>query len=84
MDKWFVTSKTIQGIVVMALPILRTIFGWEWATAEAGADLSLVIDQLITLVGGGWALYGRVTATKTISVVPVSTTPTPPPTPPAV
>ena len=70
MDKFFATSKTIQGIVIMAVPMLRALFGWDWATPEAGAELSVVVDQLIALVGGVWAIYGRITATKNIAVLP--------------
>lgn len=70
MDKFFATSKTIQGIIVMAVPMLRALFGWEWATPEAGADVSMIVDGFITLVGLVWAFYGRMTAEKKLTLTP--------------
>ncbi len=75
MDKFFLASKTMQGLVLMAIPMFRGLFGWEWATTETGADVALMIESGMALVGLILAVYGRVVATGKIVAVPASTTP---------
>ncbi len=77
MDKFFLASKTIQGLIIMAIPMLRGLFGWDWATTQTGADLALIIDGTMGVFGLGLAIYGRVVVAGRIVAVPKATTPTP-------
>lgn len=68
-DKFIAKSKTVQGLVVMALPMIATLAGFEWA-GEDNAALNETIDAVITAVGLIWALIGRVTATTGVKWTP--------------
>ena len=72
MDKFFASSKTIQGIVMMAFPMLSGLLGWTWATPEVGTEIGVLLGQALTFLGGVWAFYGRLTATKKLSLTPGS------------
>ena len=68
-DKFIVKSKTIQGLVIMALPMLAGLIGFEWA-GEDNAAVNLTIDAGITFIGFAWGLIGRLTAKADIKVMP--------------
>jgi len=57
-DKFFLKSKTIWGVIVMALPALLPVLG-----ISLGADDTALItatgDQVMTAIGGLIAVYGR-------------------------
>lgn len=57
----FLTSKTIWGLVVAAVPTVAKLFGFELA-GDFTAQLSALIDQLVTLGGLAFAAYGRAVA----------------------
>lgn len=59
--KNFLLSKTIQGVLVLALGSLFKIH-------TDSATLTEIINSAITAAGALWAIYGRVTATKKISL----------------
>jgi|2_EtaG_2_1085320.scaffolds.fasta_scaffold00309_21 hypothetical protein len=59
--KWFVKSKTIWGVVVMALPALLPAVGVNLT----GDDTTLITstgDSLLQTVGGALAIWGRFSA----------------------
>lgn len=62
-SRFFLKSKTIQGILVTAIPLLMKLFGLEWSE-ELTADVAAIIDSAIGLGGLAWATYGRFRATN--------------------
>ncbi len=67
MDKNFLSSKTIQGILITVLPIILPLIGISFS-ADDGAVLSQNIDAIISAVGAIWATYGRIVASGSISL----------------
>ena len=61
MDKFFLKSKTIIGIIVSILPALLPQFGLSFS-AEDGALINTTVDQLIQAAGAVLAMYGRFAA----------------------
>lgn len=70
MKKFFMLSKTFQGVFVMAVPTLATLIGWDFWNAEDTANASSVVDNAVQAIGGAWALYGRINAEGDITVSP--------------
>ena len=68
-DKFILKSKTIQGLVIMVIPMLASLVGFEW-TGEDGADLNQLIDAGLTFLGFAWGFYGRMTATTDLKALP--------------
>lgn len=68
-EKFIAKSKTVQGLIVMSIPMLATLFGFEWA-GEDNSAVNQTIDALITFVGLAWGLYGRFTAKANVSIMP--------------
>ena len=68
-EKFIAKSKTVQGLIVTALPMLATLIGFSW-TGEDNASVNETINALITFVGLAWGLYGRLTATHDIKILP--------------
>lgn len=68
-DKFFAKSKTIQGLLIMTLPMLAGIIGFTWTGAD-NADLNQLIDAGLTFLGFAWGFYGRMTATTDLKVLP--------------
>lgn len=68
-EKWIIKSKTVQGLVVMSIPMLATLIGFEW-TGEDNAAVNQTIDAMLTFVGMAWGLYGRLTAKAGVKVLP--------------
>jgi len=56
-------SKTVIGILVSLLPVLGTTLGFSFSDAD-GVLVTNLVDQIIQLLGGAFALYGRVVAKK--------------------
>lgn len=69
MQKFFLNSKTLWGIVMMILPTVFQFFGWQWDAANAG-DIEKAFGYGVELVGAILAVYGRVVATKPLSATP--------------
>lgn len=58
MSKFFLKSKTVQGVLAMLVPMLLQLFGIEIADAE----ITEIVEALTVLSGAVWALYGRLAA----------------------
>ena len=67
-EKFIAKSKTIQGLVVMAIPMLASLLGFQWA-GEDNAAVNQTIDAALTFVGLAWGLYGRLTAKTVVKVL---------------
>lgn len=63
MSKNFLQSKTIQGILISALPYLSNLVGYEIP------DHAGFVNDILILVGSVWAIYGRVKAVDKIKLV---------------
>lgn len=57
--KSWLTSKTIWSVLVMLAPVLSKL---------AGFDIDATLTDLLTIAGAIGAIYGRVTATKKLSL----------------
>ena len=65
--KSILSSKTIWGVVVAALPTIATMLGYKIADASAfTANASQIVDGLLTLGGSALAIYGRIKATASL------------------
>lgn len=69
MDKFFLYSKTIQGILIMLIPLVLQITGTELPVGEDAA-LGNLVTMLFELLGAAWATYGRIKAAGSITVTP--------------
>jgi len=57
--KGLIHSKTVWGVVAMALPVVASWFGWGWLDEVLANE---IIGQLSVLFGGVLAIYGRIKA----------------------
>lgn len=64
--KFAIYSKTLQGVVVMLLPIVARAFGLDLGDA----DVTELAEAVVSLIGAGWATYGRLAATQRLTVKP--------------
>ncbi len=69
MDKFFLASRTIQGILLAAIPTVCQLFGWDWSEDDTNA-LGGVLEHVITGVGLVWAFIGRWRADKPLKAAP--------------
>lgn len=69
MAKFFLSSKTIWGIIMMFLPTLFQMVGWQWDAANA-ADIEKAFGYGMEFVGAILAIYGRVVADKPLAATP--------------
>lgn len=67
--KWIGLSKTIMGILVAALVSLGPAFGLELGD-NPGQFFNSLVDSLVTAASLLFAAYGRLTANKSVSVLP--------------
>lgn len=58
-------SITIRGIIVMLVPTLLALFGYDLGDDGAGL-IANVVDHSIELVGAATAIYGRFKAIQTL------------------
>lgn len=65
--KWALTSKTIAGAVIALLVTLLPMFGLTF-TADDAALFNTTVDQALQVAGSILAIYGRFTATQTLTV----------------
>lgn len=56
-EKFFLMSKTVQGIIVFVVPQVAALLGLDW-DADRTATLTETITSFISLIGFGWALLG--------------------------
>lgn len=68
-EKFIAKSKTVQGLIVIALPMLASLLGFEWA-GEDNTAVNETIDAAITFIGFTWALVGRITAKTGVHILP--------------
>jgi hypothetical protein len=68
-EKFFLKSKAIQGLLLMLIPVLANLIGFEWA-GEDSAALNNLIDAGLAFIGFAWGFYGRMTATTDLKVLP--------------
>lgn len=68
MDKFVLKSKTIQGLIVAALPLLDAVTGVEAFKGLEGAIGSFV-TELTTFVGLVWAAIGRAKAEGKLKIM---------------
>jgi uncharacterized membrane protein (DUF441 family) len=61
MDKFFLKSKTIIGIIVSILPALLPQVGVSFSEAD-GQLINTTVDQVIQGIGAVLAFYGRFAA----------------------
>jgi hypothetical protein len=57
-QKFFLKSKTVWGVIVMALPTLLPVLGVNLGQDET-ALITSTGDQFVTAIGGLLAIYGR-------------------------
>jgi hypothetical protein len=69
MDKFFLFSKTIQGVIITLIPVVTQLLGWEWSAEDTGG-VNELINLGLAFGGAAWAFYGRKTATKALSATP--------------
>jgi len=55
-------KKTYIGIIIAVVPVLAGLLGYE-TSATFGEDLTIVLNEIITLVGTAIAAYGRIVTT---------------------
>ena len=60
--KGLLQSKTFYGVLMMALPV---VLGWFGLTL-ADAQMQLVAEQIVQIVGAVLAVYGRIKASEQI------------------
>ncbi len=80
--KSFLASKTLWGVLVAALPAILGLFGLH--ITDVGTFTAAVqqnVDEITTLAGSAFAVYGRVKATANLVVkTPPAAPPAQPPT----
>jgi len=69
MEKFFLKSKTILGVILAALPTILPIVGVSWG-ANDGQLVSDGWDAAIQLAGAITAIIGRFKASDKISFLP--------------
>ena len=69
MDKFFLYSKTIQGVLITLIPVVAGLAGFEWSADDTGG-INEIINLTLSLAGAGWAFYGRRKATGAITLAP--------------
>ena len=68
--KGFLQSKTIWGVIMMLAPTVAQLFGLHIGADDIG-NAGQLIQTIIEAVGGLLAIYGRATATTTVSAAPI-------------
>ena len=58
MNKFFLKSKTIIGVIVSILPVLLPELGVSFS-AEDGQLINRFVDLVVQTAGAGMAVYGR-------------------------
>lgn len=66
-SKVFLKSKTVWGVIIMALPQLLPLFGVDFSADDASA-LNADMQAIVAAVGGLLALWGRVSAKARLTV----------------
>jgi hypothetical protein len=70
-EKHPLASKTIQGALTallgMALPVLAPLVGLQFTETD-GQDALTAISQVVTAFGVLYSIYGRMVATRRISL----------------
>ena len=61
MDKIFIKSKTILGVILGFLPTILPVFGIHFGP-DVAELINGTVDAIISAAGGIIAIYGRVTA----------------------
>lgn len=74
--KSLLASKTIWGLLIALAPTLAGLFGYHLSDTFA-TEAQGTIDQLIQLVGLGFAAYGRIVATSQLVIKTPPSTPPP-------
>ena len=69
MDKFFLYSKTIQGVMITMIPVVAGLIGWEW-TADDTGGINEIVNLALAFGGAVWAFYGRRKATGPIKLTP--------------
>ena len=72
--KWFLTSKTIGGVIISVLPTLLPALGLSFS-ADDTQLFSAVWDAIVQLFGAGLAIVGRFKARGPATVLPTPATP---------
>ena len=55
--------KTYIGIALTLFGTLATTLHWDWWGAISG-DVNTIANQIVALVGGAIAIYGKIMASK--------------------
>ena len=69
MNKFFLKSKTVIGILTVAIVQLAPVLGFSF-TEDDSAMVNSAVDAVVTALASLLALFGRFTAKQSISVVP--------------
>jgi hypothetical protein len=69
MDKFFLFSKTIQGVLITLIPVVTSLLGWEWSAEDTGG-INEMINLGLALGGAAWAFYGRRKAQVPLKLIP--------------
>ncbi len=76
MDKFFLWSKTVQGIILMIVPTLSASLGFDWSAEDASyvesafAGVGAIAEKAVEVAGIVLAFYGRWKATAALKVMP--------------
>ena len=65
-NKFFLMSKTLWGVIVMALPVVLPLFGVSFGFDET-ALIGDTADKVFSAVGAILALWGRFSAKTTLT-----------------
>lgn len=68
-SKFLAKSKTIQGAVIMLIPIVMQLFDVQW-TEDQTAEINEAISAIIGAAGAVWVVIGRFTADSKITIKP--------------
>lgn len=65
--KSILSSKTIWGLLIAALPLVASLFGFHLAPGFE-AEAQATVDDLLQVAGLAFAAYGRVIATSKLVI----------------
>lgn len=67
--KIFLASKTLWGVLIMALPVLLPMIGVSWGIDDTSV-INETADKIFQAVGAALALWGRFSAKTSLSIKP--------------
>jgi hypothetical protein len=68
-SKWIMMSKTVWGVILMALGGAAQFLGWTW-WADVQGDATTIFNLVLEIAGAILAIVGRVKAGKPVTALP--------------